>query len=353
MLYLDRNENMFGPAPECISILRSMSSDNLSTYSRDYTRGVKSVLSETLAAYFRIPEERLLLSYGCEDMLKQIVHCYLGTGDTMMVPQYSWWYYNAIAGEVGGNVVHYPMHSDSSTFYYNNDEIIAHVKSAHPKLLFFASPNNPTGNSLPPDLLHHVLRSNSDILVVVDEAYFGFNGVLSATVPRLVHEYPNLAVLRTFSKLYGLAGLRIGYCCVGTAYEKLIAYCHRYLGYNTVSELLAMAAFRSERYYAALGATIAAERERYYDCIASFEGWKAYQSDANFILVKVPSSDIENLQRQLQEAKFAVKFFADEEFLSHIRITIGTPEQNTSLMKTLKSSSSNSYSQISTPLTTL
>ena len=81
VLHLDRNENLYGPAPACFEVLKNAGQDLLSVYSRDFLRGVKSGLSERLAKELGVPEERILLSEGSEDMLKQAVHCYLASGE--------------------------------------------------------------------------------------------------------------------------------------------------------------------------------------------------------------------------------------------------------------------------------
>ena len=332
IIYLDRNESQYGPAPECFDLLRRAAKNELSNYSRDYERGVKSVLSETLASEYDLLEADILLSYGSEDMLKQIVHCYLVQGETMMIPQHSWWYYKSVAKEVNGKVVEYPMHTDKKRFYYDLDEIISLVGSVKPKLFLFASPNNPTGNSLPMDKLKTLLDNCRDTMFIVDEAYFGFADIPGYFMPQLTLEHPRLAVLRTFSKLYGLAGVRIGYACVGKDYQRLITFSARYLGYNQLSERLALAALHDVKYYKALASTVASERERYYRFFDTVEGCTAYRSEANFILVKLPTGESEPLKQHLTGAGIIIKFFSEKEFPGHARITIGTPEQNSLLI---------------------
>ena len=336
MIYLDRNENHFGPAPECYSILRNATKDDLSIYSRDFMRGVKSTLSETLAREYGLPESNLLLSYGSEDMLKQIVHCYLAGNGTMMVPGYSWWYYKSVAGEVGGRVVEYPMHKDKASFYYDIDEIVSLVRVVKPCLLLMASPNNPTGNSVSTNNVKLLLEKCNDTMFVIDEAYFGFTDSPEDGMPRLTLEYPHLAVLRTFSKLYALAGIRIGYAFVGKSYQKLITYSMRYLGYNVLSERLALAALRNRNYYTSLASTMANERQRYYKFFQPVEGCMLYRSDANFILVKILTEDCEPLKKHLAEAGILVKFFSEKEFPDYMRITVGTPDQNSLLIGEMK-----------------
>ncbi len=336
IIYLDRNESQFGPAPECYDVLRNASKDELSSYSRDFMRGVKSILSESLAKEYGLTEKDVLLSYGSEDMLKQIVHCYLAAGESMMIPQHSWWYYKSVAGEVNGRIIEYPMHSDKNTFSYNVDEIVSVVKARKPRLLLFASPNNPTGNSLPLSDMTVLLDECKSTMFVIDEAYFGFTDIPADVLPRLTLDYPHLAVLRTFSKLYALAGVRIGYTLVGAQYEKLVTFSARYLGYNQLSERLALAALHNPGYYASIAKTTAAERVRYYEFFDRLEGCKVYRSNANFILVKFNHEDVEPLKAHLLEAGLVIKFFSEKEFPDHARITIGTPDQNTLLLSEMQ-----------------
>ena len=89
-ILLDRNENQYGPAPACYQVLQEANLEQLSLYSRAYTAGRKSDLSERLSAELGLPESRVLLSYGSEDMLKQVVHCYLHEGETILLPHQSW-----------------------------------------------------------------------------------------------------------------------------------------------------------------------------------------------------------------------------------------------------------------------
>jgi len=334
-IYLDRNESQFGPAQECFNILQHATKDQLSNYSRDFARGVKSVLSETLAQEQGVPETNILLSYGSEDMLKQIVHCYLAKDEIIMIPQHSWWYYKSVASEVGGTVVEYPMHAEGERYTYNLHEIISLVRFVKPRLLLFASPNNPTGNSLSIDDVKLLVDECSNTRVVIDEAYFGFTDISHDVMPQLTLQYPHLAVLRTFSKLYALAGIRIGYAFVGKDYQNLITFSARYLGYNVLSEELALAALRDTKYYRTLAATIAAERERYYQFFRTVEGCTAYRTDANFVLVKLPHEDCDSLKKHLAQTGL-IKFFSEKEFPNHVRITIGTPEQNSLLLREMK-----------------
>ena len=333
ILHLDRNENLYGPAPRCFDALRSITLNELSVYSRDFVRGVKSGLSERLAAELKIPEAQVLLGEGSEDLLKQAVHCYLGPGDKILCPAQSWWYYQALASEVGGETATYSLKQGSDSFYFDVDEMIVLYQKISPRIVLIASPNNPTGNSFPDDQLRRIVDSFRESIVILDEAYWGFGRSTDERISAFAAEYRNLIVLRTFSKYYALAGARIGYAIVGKSLGRLTKFAARYLGYNRISEILAIAALESSEYYSSVREQMVSDRKRYYGFFDDVPGFKIFRSDANFVLVRMPSGQIKSLQAFLAERKIKVKFFTEPEFQDCMRITIGTRDQNQKLLQ--------------------
>jgi histidinol-phosphate aminotransferase len=335
MLHLDRNENLYGPAPQCFDALRSIGIEELSIYSRDFTRGVKSRLSERLAHEMNIPEPQILLSEGSEDMLKQAVHCYLGPGEKMLCPSQSWWYYQKVAAEVGGETVTYSLNEGSDAYSYDVDALLGLYKKESPRVVLIASPNNPTGNSFPDQDLKTITEAFRESIVVLDEAYWGFADASNEHIAGLIKQYRNLVILRTFSKYYALAGARIAFAAVGTSLSRLTKFSARYLGYNRISEMLALAALDSSEYYEAISKQMREDRHAYYQLFARFEGFRCFASDANFILVKIPADAKARLQQFLAGRHIAIKFFSDPEFVNCVRITLGTKEQNQRLQSAL------------------
>jgi histidinol-phosphate aminotransferase len=335
ILYLDRNENLYGPASKCFEVLRTIGVDELSIYSRDFTRGVKSRLSERLSAELNIPEQQLLLSEGSEDMLKQAVHCYLGPGEKILCPAQSWWYYQKVASEVGGETITYPLKEGKDAYYYDVDELIALYRRESPRVVLIASPNNPTGNSFPDEALKRLAEEFRESILILDEAYWGFADTSNEHIPELVGRYRNLAVLRTFSKYYALAGARIGFAAVGASLSRLAKFASRYLGYNRVSEALALAALDSPEYYEKTSRQMRADRRQYGEFFDRQAGFRCYRSDANFVLVRIPPELKEPLHEFLKERRIAIKFFTETEFTHSVRITLGKKEQNQQLLHTL------------------
>jgi histidinol-phosphate aminotransferase len=337
VIYLDRNENQYGPSPACLEKLSTADFRELSDYSRDFMMGFKSCLSERLAKEYGVNEKNVILGYGGEDLLKQAVHCYVHKGDKIMIPSYSWWYYKKIADEVEGTKVEYPIVEGKDSFYFDIDGIINVYNTHKPKLVLISSPNNPTGNKMEISQLKQLLDITKDAVVVLDEAYSLFFNGDKSYLKELVVKYPNLMIIRTFSKYHALAGLRIGFALIGDNHVRFSLFSSRYLGFNCLSERVAIAALDSEEYYKEVSKKMADDMEMFFREFNKIQGFKAFRSYANFILVRIPIEIKDKLQNYLTERGVIVKFMAEEGLNNHIRITIGTQEQNQFLLNLIKS----------------
>lgn len=329
---LDRNENQYGPAPECYDALQKANLEQLSLYSRDFALGRKSELSDRLAKSIGIPEERLLLSYGSEEMLKQVVHCYLHKNEILLLPRQSWWYYKKVASEVFGKEVEYSLREENGRFEYDVRQICDLYDMYHPQLVLIASPNNPTGSSISKEDLGTVVDHCASSVIVLDEAYYGFRSESNDHLKELLDTHQRLVIMRTFSKYYALAGLRIGYACVGEDLKQLVEFSARYLGFNQLSEKIALAALDAPAYYQTITRKMQHDKEKFYRLFAKLPGFTAFLSDANFILVRYPVPIKKSLDEGLKQRGIIVKFLGDPGLDDCMRITLGTEEQNTCVM---------------------
>ncbi|MBE0645899.1 MAG: histidinol-phosphate aminotransferase family protein [Bacteroidetes bacterium] len=328
LLYFDRNENQYGPAPACFDVLRGVGIEQMSVYSRDFSRGVKSILSERLAGDFGVAERDILLGYGAEDILKQTVHCYLGAGDRIMIPSHSWWYYKTIAEEVNGVSVEYPIVEGGESYSYDIPAMLRIYDEHKPAVVLISSPNNPTGNALAHDDLLRVLRHMREGIIVLDQAYWSYASQDNNLVGDLRAEFPNLLIVRTFSKYYALAGVRIGYAVMGSNLTALEHFSARYLGYSRLSELIALAALDSIEYYTNITAKMEEDRDMFRRTLGALPGFTVFESVANFVLVKMPEELCAPLKQDLTARGLIVKFMNEDELHTHMRITLGTQEQN-------------------------
>jgi histidinol-phosphate aminotransferase len=333
---LDRNENRYGPAPACLDVLRHADGELLYNYTRAFEDGYYSDLSARLAEHHGVPEQRIILGYGCEDILKQSVHHFLGKGRKILIPSASWWYYKSIADEVGGITVEFPLRAHATHYEFDVEALLRMHRAEDPGLLLIASPNNPTGNVLARADLRRLLAAYDDVPFVLDQAYFGFSPDDSDDAGALCDEFPNLLVLRTFSKLYALAGVRIGYAVVGTGLGSFQRFCARNLGYNRISERLALAALDSPLYYANVARRMAADRQRFYATFRACPGCEIYHSEANFVLVKMPPETATYLKAELDRQGLIIKFFREPGFLNQARISLGTDTENDELIGAIR-----------------
>ena len=333
-IYLDRNENNYGPSEKCLESVKSVTPDLFSIYSSAYKNGYKSILSKRLSDEFNISEDRVLLGYGAEDLLKQVVQIYLEQkSDKLLVPDHSWWYYKEIANETNSISLEYPIVEGEECYEYDINKLLDIYNTEKPKVVFIASPNNPTGNSISDDQLTYVLDRMGESVVVLDEAYWFSNDNDKATA--LVNKYPNLIIIRTFSKLYALAGIRIGYAIIGEKLNQIKKISNRYLGYNRISEKIALAAIDSGEYYSDIAEKMATDRALYFSELNKIENVKAFKSEANFVLVKIEKDLMNTLKEFLVERGLIIKFMDEEIVNSHLRITIGTQEENRKVIEAI------------------
>jgi histidinol-phosphate aminotransferase len=331
MIIMDRNENNYGPAPKCHEVMRNMTMEYFSTYSRDYPRRIKSRIAEQ----YGVDQEGLVIGYGAEDLLKQIIYWAGKPGSAIAVPNMSWWYYKHIVAEVGASLVEYHMAEGEESWDFDDAEILG-ILDAKPAVFILASPNNPTGNFLEPGRIKSYLaRKDPSTLFILDEAYWGFG---APPFPEAeIRNYPNLIVLRTLSKYYALAGLRIGYAFLGSGLKDYVTFNSKYLGFNRISEEMLFAALdpESEAYYREKARMITEDGRTMARELRAL-GFKAYDSCANFVLAKLPKADFDLLREKIVMRGIVIKFFTEPIFENCVRITLGTREQNELLISIMK-----------------
>lgn len=333
MNFLDRNEFNFEPSDEVKEVIKNFDYRKLCFYTRIYDQGKKSIFSVYLSELYDIDEHQIILGYGAEDLLKKTVHYFLtlGGSKTMLIPKFSWWYYKSIADEVHGTTLQYPVYENGNTFTYDFEGIKKMVDELQPKILLVASPNNPTGNALTPAEMEKMVDMvPQSTILLLDEAYASFLSSDASYVKMLIEKHPNIIICRTMSKFYGLPGLRMGFGFIGQGeeMEHFAKYANMYLGYDRLSEDIAIAAIKSDAHYREIAQVMQDARDMYTNELGALPGFKVYQSLANFILVKYPIELKEALQKEFANESYKVKFMNEPGIDTHMRITLGRAEQN-------------------------
>ena len=328
---LDKNENPYGLSPQCREVLDNISNELIGNYTRNGHSRLYGSIEET----FGVPREKIVFGYGCEGILKQLSYMAFGQNASVMIPRQSWDYYSVLADEIKARPVYYDLREEEDAFVYDTDALVEGVQRHRPDVLIISSPNNPTGNGMSYDDLKRVLEAGSGTTVVLDEAYWGFEEGDAREIGGLLKKYSNLIVLRSFSKFFAMAGLRIGYAFFGGEASSWVKFNSRYLGFNRISERLIICAIDNLEYYRGVAEKIAREKERYYRELTT-AGFKPFRSAANFILARVPEGTMDNIERELREKEIILKYYREEPFAGCIRLAIGTEEQNRLVLDSIR-----------------
>lgn len=291
-------------------------------------------LQSALARQLKVKEDQILLSPGSNVMISTLVAA-TAVGGTVMAVDPGFGLYPLAARALGNRYL--PLSLKGPDFSLDLKEALKKIKRFSPQLIFIANPNAPTGNLFAAkDLLK--ITSAAPGLVVIDEAYRQFSGV--SLLPR-IKRHPNLVILQTFSKAWGLGGARVGYMVaraeVTAQVEKVLSpYC-----INPLSEGAALVALRHRAYYQKIIAEVIAERTRLFKEMGKLKSLKVYPSAANFLLFRV--GDAKGCFRFLLGKKILIRDMSSHPRLKGcLRVSIGRPKENRAFLTALREYSTRS-----------
>ena len=323
---LDANENPFTHKAEVIEQAKKWleQKDNITRYpDTDSTE-----FRIKLAAVYGLDKENFICGVGSDQIIEYITKAFLEPGELLLAPEPSFSMYG-ISGRLNhGQVSYYALRND---FSYDIQALLEAYDRVKPKLLFVCTPNNPTGSRILRGELETILdRIKSP--VIIDEAYTEY---FDESMADAVNKYENLIVLRTFSKAYGIAGLRVGYA-IGCK-EVIEALNIVKAPYNlcAFSSYFAGLILDNRDYYLSLADRIIAQKQLVMQSLSELEIVETlYPSYANFILMTVKDM---RLLDYLKDHRLLVRGYGDEGRLKNcIRITIGTDEENVRLIELMK-----------------
>ena len=274
-LRLDFNENTVGPSPRVLARLNRLTAEDLARYPE------RQPVEAVVAKYLSVPESALLLTNGVDEAIHLLCQAYLQEGDEalVVVPTYSM--YRIYMSATGAEVVSVPAEEG---FKFPTQAIRDRITN-RTRLIAIASPNNPTGALTPLDQIEEIARCAPAAAILVDEAYFEFCGTTFLASAR---DYPNVFITRTFSKAYGLAGLRIG-VLIGNPEQMswLRRICSPY-NVNAVALACLPEALADQSYIEQYVRQTQESRRRVENALAS-RGIQCWPSHANFVLARVGS----------------------------------------------------------------
>jgi len=321
-LRLDFNENTVGCSPLVSAAIRSaLTPERLAVYPA--YDGVK----ESLAGYFGSAPERFILTNGTDEAIQVFINTYIDDGVKVLLLRPSYAMYRFYAEVAGAKIVEvdYP----SPTFALPLAEFVEAI-TPETGAIIVSNPNNPTGTGIGLDAVRQILDHAPHAAVLIDEAYFEFHGV---TALPLIDQYPNLFVSRTFSKVFGMAGLRIG--CLFSQPAN-IAHLHKAqspYSVNTLAAVAAQAAVQDSAFIAAYVTEVLASRELLAQGLERL-GIEYVRSEANFILTLVGDRAVE-IRDALRGRAILVRD-RSYEIPGGLRITLGTQAQTQRLLAELE-----------------
>lgn len=321
---LASNESPLGPSPKAVAALRSA----LSGIHR-YPDGASFALRSALAQKLGVAQAQLVFGCGADELLELIAKTCLGPGDEAVFAWPSFAMYPIVAQGMGATPVRVPLDADLT---HDLDALRAAI-GERTRVVTICNPNNPTGTSVGAAAFDAFVASlPEDLVLVVDEAYFeyrrrpDFPDALAWLARR-----PGTVVLRTFSKIYGLAGLRIGYGIADLEFASYLERARHPFNVNRLAEVAALAALGDEE-HARKSWEINAEGVEYLTRELAELGIEVWPTDANFLLARIGPGQHERLLRE----GIIVRPLAGFGMPDHVRLSIGLPEENERLVKTLR-----------------
>jgi len=324
---LDANENPYGPPPGALAALAAGRAYHI------YPDPEANALRDALSRATDQPKERLLAGMGADELIDLVLRAVIEPGDVVIDCPPTFGMYPFSTAVNGGRTVIVPRLADFSLDLAGIEAAVATEPRA--KVLFVCSPNNPDGGVVDDAALRRLLAL--PLLVVLDEAYVDF-AVVEGFPSRLdwTAAHNNLAVLRTFSKLAGLAGLRVGYGAFPDWLLPTLWTIKQPYNVNVAASLAAVAALEDEAWLRQTVGRLVAERDRIAREVAALGWLRPLPSRANFVLCRVLGRSAAQVKRALEAEGVLVRYFDKPGLRDCIRISAGRPEDTDRLLAALK-----------------
>jgi histidinol-phosphate aminotransferase len=321
-LRLDFNESTVGCSPRVLARLRSLDSELLARYPE------REPVEKEVAAFLGLDPAQILLTNGVDEAIHLLSSTYLDPGDEALIVTPTFAMYAIFAQAEGARVLEVRA---GDNFTFPEKDLLAQL-SPQTRLIAVANPNNPTGASVASNVLIQIAQAAPQAAVLVDEAYFEFHGETVIDQPRQIE---NLFVARTFSKAYGLAGLRIG---VLAGEARQMAMVRRVASpYNVNAAALAILpdALQDQEYVSRYVAQVLRNRDKLQQELGNL-GLHYWPSHANFVLVRIGSAHAELVQALRNRGILVRDRHTDPGCEGCVRLTVGSDEHTETLITALR-----------------
>jgi len=321
IIKLDANENPYGCSPKVRQALSAFPYYNI------YPDASQTELRKLFQGYVGVGAEHIVAGSGSDQLIDLILRLFITPGDEVIncVPTFDIFRFSTAL--CNGRLVEVLRDED----YRVNVSAVKKAISKKTKMILLANPNNPTGTPTPKqDILELI---DTGVPVLADEAYVEFSG---ETVTKLVPQYKNLMVLRTFSKWAGLAGLRVGYGILPPQIAEYLLRIKLPYSVNVAALVAVRESLKDIDYLRDNIKAIVAERERLLGELKKLGWLKPFPSQANFIFCHVLKGKASQIQQELQNRGILIRYFDLPLLQNSLRIGVGKPEHTDALIKALK-----------------
>ena len=325
---LDANENFFIEEDWIRSRIKEAVKDTpMVIYPDKLAINARSSLSK----YLGVDMDQVLVGCGSDDLLLNLSCFFFDKDSNIITTQPSFSMYDFFANLFGVDQVKIDLDKD---FDIDVDAILNAINEKT-KLIFIASPNNPTGNQFEKEKILNLVE-NAKTLVVIDEAYVDF---AEYDMIKYINEYENVAILRTFSKCWGLAGLRIGLCATNAELINILRGVQIPFTLNSVSQALIPIMINNDEYIKGKAREVISEREWLLNELKRIPDLIVYGTKANFILVKLKNEEM-NMKELINALLYKGVLIRDQTYVRNLnncaRITVGTRDMNMKLLNAIK-----------------
>jgi histidinol-phosphate aminotransferase len=322
LIKLNTNENPYGPSPKVVEVLKAEAADSLRLYPDPNADRLKAAV----AAYFQVTPQHVFVGNGSDEVLAHTFLALLKHSQPLLFPDITYSFFPAYCRLYDVTYETVPLTDD----FQIDPEAYLRPNGG----IIFPNPNAPTGRLLPAKAIDGLLQRNTESVVVVDEAYVDFGGESAVA---LVNNHPHLLVIQTLSKSRSLAGLRVGFAIGHPALiEALERVKNSFNSYPLDRFAIAGAvmALEDQAYFEQTRDAIIRTRGRLVENLRAL-GFEVLPSAANFIFVRHPGRDAGELSQRLRELSIIVRHFRQPRIDQYLRITVGTDEECTLLVKAL------------------
>jgi histidinol-phosphate aminotransferase len=320
VIRLNANENPHGAPIEVVAALADLPL-------HEYPDPEQRELRKALSAYTDQPVERLIAGAGGDEIIDLLLRLFVEPGDKVIDCEPTFGMYGFCARIAAAEVVSLPRNDDWSID-------LGAIRSAidvNTKIVFIASPNNPTGNSMSEAEAVGLLETG--LIVAIDETYYEFSGT---TLAHLAGDYENLVILRSFSKWAGIAGLRVGYAIGSEILVRHLMDIKQPYNINVAAAAAAKAALNASERLLAGAQSLIEQRRRIERAVDGIDGMTYYESDGNFLLCRFDNLTAREAYEYLARRGIFVRLFSYPRLEKCLRISAGTPEQTDRVIEALQ-----------------